>query len=205
MTVALIAIGSGMVEAQTARAPAARQIEPAWMSCDLVAGGELRGAIASAQKLRSRNWLVGEHGSFAAYTMPGEKRNPFDLTPKVPDSGPRDGIVHARPPHCSVRPAEVPGAVLVRFTTPFYRFHEEGHGWSAPLRDGLMLEALVARSGETWLAEDTGHENSILLAEQRPRAADPAHLPEVTGWAEPMTGCPPRTKWNGETCAPRKR
>jgi hypothetical protein len=94
---------------------------------------------------------------------------------------------------------------LVRFTTPFYRFHETGPGWSPPLRSGLMLEAVVERAGETWRARDAGSEQSILLPEQKPRAANPNVLPPEVAWAEPIPGCARKTKWNGEACVPRKR
>ena len=201
---ALYAIGAQMAEAQTA-ATSAQQIEPAWMACSESNQPSMREAIERASSLLARSWLSHERGSFAAYTMPGERRNPFDLTPKETDGGPRDGIVQTRPPRCSMRAAEVPNAVVVRFTTPFYRFYEDGHGWSPPLRDGVMLEALVVAVGGTWQARDISGEKSILLPEQKPRVAAVSQLPAETEWVEPMPGCPRRTKWNGEACVARKR
>ena len=202
----LFAAGAGLAQAQTAPGLAqAKQIEPTAIACDQVADGRLREAIAKAKELLSRFWLSHERGLFAAYTMPGEKRNPFDLTPKAADSGPRNGVVQARPPRCSTLPGVIDGAIVVRFSTAFYRFFEDGHGWSPPLRDGLLLEAVVERSGETWHTRDTGSEKSILLAEQKPRAADASRLPADKAWAEPIPGCVRRTKWNGEACVAARR
>jgi hypothetical protein len=176
-----------------------------WRDCERAHEPAHLEAIAAAKSLLGRLWLATERGFFAAYTMEGEKRKPFDLSPKAPDSGPRDGIVQARAPSCTWRSGEAPTAILVRFTTPFYRFHEAGPGWSQPLRGGLMLEAVVERAGDTWQARDVGGEKSILLAEQKPRPADARALPAETVWAEPIPGCARKTKWNGEACVPRKR
>jgi len=178
---------------------------PAWHECGAGSNAADPAAIAKAKDLLARAWLRTDRGDFAAYTMPGEKRNPFDLSPKAPDSGPRDGIVQARPPICAWRMDDNNGNMLVRFITPFYRFHEMGHGWSQPLRNGLMLEAALTSAGNTWQARDNSGEHGILLPEQKPRAADANSLPLDAKWAEPIPGCAKRTKWNGETCASRKK
>lgn len=178
---------------------------PVWNDCTQAAEPGHREAIGKASELLAAHWTATERGHFAAYTMEGEKRNPFDLTPKAPDSGPRDGLVQTRTPVCSWRDGERPGAILVRYTTPFYRFYETGPGWSAPLRNGLLLEAIVERVGDAWQARDAGTEQSILLPEQKPRRAEAAALPTDASWSEPMPGCGRRTKWNGEACVARKR
>ncbi len=174
-----------------------------WEPCTAVTV-EFSTAIQSAQTLFEQLWLANDRGHFAAYTMPGEKRNPFDLTPPTPDSGPRDGLVQAQAPFCLINRGEG-NVVSVRFVTRFYRFYEAGHGWSAPLRDGLMLEAAVILAGTDWQARDTASERSILLPEQTPRRADAATLPAETGWAEPMPGCGKRLRWDGKDCVSRKR
>jgi hypothetical protein len=174
-----------------------------WQPCTALPPDQLP-AVQSAQGLLERLWLSHDRGYFAAYTMPGEKRNPFDLSPPTPDAGPRDGFVQARTPICLA--SHSPGAALtIRFLTRFYRFYEAGPGWSPPLRDGLLLEAAVAQAGTEWQARDTGSERSILLPEQKPRRADVATLPTESGWAEPMPGCGKRQRWNGSDCVARKR
>jgi hypothetical protein len=165
---------------------------------------EQKAAIDRAQVLLEQSWLPHDRGYFAAYTMPGEKRNPFDLSPPTPDSGPRDGFVQARAPVCLASRGDA-NALTIRFMTRFYRFYEAGHGWSPPLRDGLLLEAAVSPSGTEWQASDTGSERSVLLPEQKPRPAEAAKLPDETAWAEPMPGCGKRQRWNGSDCVARKR
>lgn len=209
MTTALVAAGLA-ASAQTRRAAGpppgkAALGDAVWQDCTGATEPRLREAIAQASELLGQTWTATDRGHFAAYTMEGEKRNPFDLSPKAPDSGPRDGLVQARPPGCTWRAGEAAGTVMVRFATPFYRFHEAGPGWSAPLRNGLMLEAVVERAGEAWRARDAGSEQSVLLPEQKPRRADATALPVETKWAEPMPGCGRKTKWNGEACVARKK
>lgn len=177
----------------------------AWQDCSRSGTSLPSDAVSKATEMLGQRWLMTDRGYFAAYTMAGEVRNPFDLSPKQPDSGPRDGIVQARAPVCVWRDAEQPGAISVRFTTAFYRFYETGHGWSSPLRNGLMLEALIERAGETWQARDASGEHGILLPDQKPRPANANALPADAPWAEPMPGCARKTKWNGEACVARKR
>jgi hypothetical protein len=209
MVVAGAALGVFDAVAQSRRPAAppakAEAASAAWQDCSRVQDPAQRDAISKATELLAQLWLATERGYFAAYTMEGEKRNPFDLTPKAPDSAGRDGIVQARPPHCTWRSTEAPGAIGVRFIAPFYRFYEAGPGWSPPLRNGLMLEAQVERVGETLQARDTGGERSALLPEQKPRSANPNALPPDAAWAEPIPGCGRRAKWNGEACIPRKK
>lgn len=203
------AIGISGTSAQTRRLsePSAKTASAtaAWRDCGAATASAPREAIAKATELLGQFWLVTERGYFAAYTMVGEVRNPFDLSPRLPDSGPRDGVIQARPPVCAWQTVDASDGIEVRFTTAFYRFHEAGHGWSAPLRNGLMLEARIGRTGATWQARDTSGERGILLPEQKPRAADPTALPADAAWAEPLPGCARKTKWNGEACVARKR
>ncbi len=200
-----IAVLEASAQSGKAAAPKAKAPAEVWHDCNKATDAANQDAIAKATELLGRLWLPTERGQFAAYTMAGEKRNPFDLSPKEPDSGPRDGIVQARPPKCTWRTDEASAAIVVRFMTPFYRFHETGPGWSPPLRNGLMLEAAMTRAGESWLARDTSGEQGILLPEQKPRAAQANALPPDIAWAEPIPGCARRTKWNGEACVSRKK
>ena len=202
---AILMVGLFLVPTAMAQSAKAKTATDAWHDCTSAADAAQREAIARATELLALQWLATERGRFAAYTMAGEKRNPFDLSPKSPDAAPRDGVVQARPPACAWQPVATGNALVVRFTTPFYRFYEAGPGWSAPLRNGIMLEATVARAGENWQASDTSGERGILLPEQKPRAARAATLPPDAAWAEPMPGCARRTKWNGEACVARKR
>lgn len=177
----------------------------AWHDCGSTTAPLPSEAMAEATTALARTWLASERGYFAAYTMPGEVRNPFDLSPKQPDSGPRDGVVQARAPACAWQVKDLPGVIHVRFITPFYRFFEAGHGWSPPLRNGLMLEARIERAGDVWQAHDASGERGILLPDQKPRAANAAAIPADAPWAEPMPGCARKTRWNGEACVARKR
>lgn len=176
-----------------------------WVPCTALPPDQ-QAAVQSAQSLLERVWLAHDRGHFAAYTMPGEKRNPFDLSPPTPDSGPRDGFVQARTPICLANRSPGPShALTIRFLTRFYRFYEAGHGWSPPLRDGLLLEVAVTQAGAEWQARDMGSERGILLPEQKPRRADSATLPVEVSWAEPIPGCGKRQRWNGSDCVARKK
>lgn len=209
LSVVAVAAGAPGAAAQSrpSAAPPAKAASEtvAWQDCSLAAGLAANDAIAKATELLSRLWLTTDRGYFAAYTMAGEVRNPFDLSPKQQDSGPRDGIVQTRPPRCTWRATEVPDELVVRFGTAFYRFYEAGHGWSAPLRDGLLLEARIERAGAAWQVHDATGEQGVLLPEQKPRAANASALPADAPWAEPMPGCARKTAWNGEACIARKR
>jgi len=203
LAIGLIAGCSG-ARAQKAREPT--RGKPTWHDCQK-AHADVAAAIEAARRILDQSWLADRGNHFAAYRMPGEKRSPFDLSPRTPNSGPRDGFVEARPPHCTYSLAE--GAETthrVRFVSPFYRFHETGHGWSPPLRDGLMLEVTVTHAGGEWKATAPPSEQTILLPDQNPRRADAAKIPADSPWAEPIPGCAKRQRWNGVECvSPRKR
>jgi hypothetical protein len=204
-----LAIGCSDAQAQTSRKAAASEKsagpEVSWHDCQK-AGSDVTPAIDAARRLLERFWLASGDTFFAAYTMPGEKRNPFDLSPREADSGPRDGFVEARPPRCVYHTTDAPGpAHHVRFVSPFYRFHEDGQGWSPPLRKGLMLEIVATQSGGEWQAAAAPSELTILLPEQKQRRPEEAKLPAAAAWAEPIPGCSKRQKWNGVDCVSRKR
>jgi len=139
--------------------------------------------------------------------MPGETRSPFDLSPPTPDSGASEGTVEARPPQClhHAQGHASDATHRVRFVSPFYRFYEAGHGWSPPLRNGLMLDAVVTYAAGQWQVTVPPSEITILIPEQKPRLADATKLPSDAPWSEPIPGCAKRQKWNGTDCAPRRR
>lgn len=198
-----VSVGCSTAQAQKPRKPG--QSPPQWHDCRS-ANGDAANAIAAAHVLLEQAWLKGVDSFFSAYTMPGENRSPFDLSPREPNSGPRDGFVEARPPHCTYSPAAPKdGALRVRFVSPFYRFHEQGQGWSPPLRNGLMLEVLVTGTGGTWKAVAPPSEETILLPDQTPKRPEPKALPSTASWAEPIPGCGKRQRWNGTDCISRKR
>ncbi|MGE0768881.1 MAG: hypothetical protein AB7L90_20765 [Hyphomicrobiaceae bacterium] len=178
---------------------------PSWQDCG-TAGPDVASGLEAARHLLQQSWLAQRGSQFSAYTMPGEKRSPFDLSPREPDSASRDGMVEARPPRCIYSTATGTDSVHhVRFISPYYRFYEHGQGWSPPLRDGLMLEVKVTRTGAEWTAVGQPSEQTILLAEQRPHRPDLAKLPSDAEWAAPMLGCGRRKTWDGRECVPRKR
>jgi len=203
LTIGII-VGCCGAHAQKAREPA--RAKAAWHDCQM-APADLAAAIEAARHAFDQSWLADRGNHFAAYRMPGETRSPFDLSPRAPDSGPRDGFVEARPPRCTYSLGQ--GAEPthhVRFVSPFYRFYEPGHGWSPPLRDGLMLEVTVTHMDDAWKATAPPSEQTILLPDQAPKRADAAKVPEDTPWAEPIPGCGKRQKWTGVECvASRKR
>ena len=176
-----------------------------WRDCER-ADPEITPAIDAARHRLAQAWLASRSTYFAAYTMPGEKRSPFDLSPREPNSGPREGFVEARPPHCTFSVTKADDRTCrVRFATPFYRFYEHGQGWSPPLRNGLMLEAIVVRADDGWKADTPPSEQTILLPDQHPRPAEVGKLPPDAAWAEPIPGCKKRRTWNGHDCVSRKR
>jgi hypothetical protein len=208
-----LAVWCGSAQARKDRPPAAPEQAAtpkiSWTDCRQ-ASPEITPAVDAARRLLEQSWLASRETLFAAYTMPGETRNPFDLSPREADSGPVGGIVEARPPRCLHHtPAATAGTSgethLVRFVAPFYRFHEAGDGWSPPLRDGLMLDAVVTRTGDAWQANAAPSEVTILIPEQSPRRADAAKLPADAPWARPIPGCTKRQRWNGIDCVRAKR
>ncbi|MEZ5816406.1 MAG: hypothetical protein R3D44_04930 [Hyphomicrobiaceae bacterium] len=176
-----------------------------WKDCRS-AGKEVATGLDAARRMLERTWLARERTLFAAYTMPGEKRNPFDLSPRAPDSGPRDGFVEAQQPVCTFRASPTGGGSLeVRFTSPFYRFYEAGPGWSPPMRKGLLLEVQLAPAPEGWNAVSPPSELTVLLPDQKPHKPETGRLPPAAPWAEPVPGCGKRQRWNGSDCIARKR
>lgn len=199
LTIGLV-ITRGAADAQQAV-----RTDAAWLDCQKIAP-DVGPALDAARRLLNQTWLEHQDRFYAAYTMPGEKRNPFDLSPRAPDSGPRDGFVEARPPRCMFYTSSSAGPTLhIRFTTAFYRFHEEGPGWSPPLRKGLMLDVVVTRGDSGWQAAAPPSEQTILLPEQAPKRPDAARLPPDAPWAEPIPGCGKRERWNGTECVSRQR
>jgi hypothetical protein len=132
------------------------------------------------------------------------KRNPFDLKPLPPNSGPRNGIVQAKHPTCAI---EATGTKrrIIRFTTPLYRFFEKEAGWSPPLRNGLMMEVEINVLNDKLTARDTWAATGILLRDQSARRPDERELPRLTRWAEPVPGCKRSEKWTGHQCIGRRR
>jgi hypothetical protein len=179
--------------------------EPHWVDCARITDPSHRTAIERAHALLQTVWMETPYGWVARYTMPGEVRNPFDRSPQAPDSGTRDGTVQAKPPHCRCHFENTGDRGIVRFVTPFYRFHEAGPGWSPPMRNGLVLEVSVTRNTGSWMASEVLSQKTILLSEQKPRRPEAGELPSNTPWGEPIPGCSRTQRWTGEACVRRKR
>lgn len=175
------------------------------LACEQASPPEMQHAVERARATLDALWLKTKSGYFAAYTLPGMKRNPFDLTPLPPNSGPRDGIVQAREPSCTIEPAGVEQRHIVRFRAPFYRFFEKEAKWSRPLRDGLMMEVEVTRSSDIVNVRDVWAEAAILQRDQRARRPDEQELSRLDRWAEPVPGCKRTEKWNGNACTSRRK
>lgn len=182
---------------------------PRPVECGRIVEGEQFTALEQARRLFASQWLATDRGLFTAYTMPGEQRNPFDLTsPKPPaDSGPRNGFVLARSMVCTLEtigPPRAQAPLRIRFTAPLYRFFELGR-WSQPMRDGLMMEveAMPAPAGG-WQVRATRHEKAVLDPDLSPRLPDPAELPKSGRWPEPVPGCRKDERWTGDQCVGRK-
>ncbi|MGE0697951.1 MAG: hypothetical protein AB7O57_02540 [Hyphomicrobiaceae bacterium] len=178
----------------------------AWHDCALAAAPDAAAAVARAGESLRAVWLETRLGLFAAYTMAGEVRNPFDLSPRTPGAEARGGLVQARRAACAFRPLAPPETgFAVRFTSPYYRFHEAAAGWSVTLRDGLLMELAVVRSGAGWTARELPSEKAVLLAEQKPRRPIETELPKPARWAAPVPACGKAERWSGEACVPRRR
>ncbi|MEZ5856534.1 MAG: hypothetical protein R3D67_17960 [Hyphomicrobiaceae bacterium] len=173
-------------------------------ACEGLKLPELKAAVAASQGMLDALWLKTKAGYFAAYTLPGMRHNPFDLKPLPPDSGPRDGLAQARAPTCALEQI-ASDRFVVRFITPFYRFFEAKAGWSAPLRNGLMMEVEVTGSGAALVARDRWPEAAILQRELNARPANEKKIPRLTRWAEPVPGCTRHKRWNGRDCIRRRR
>ncbi|MDX2155332.1 MAG: hypothetical protein SFW09_02385 [Hyphomicrobiaceae bacterium] len=175
------------------------------LACDTATGATQRAAIAKARETLHAVWLEGKAGYFALYTMPGEKRNPFDLSKPVRDAGPRDGVVQARPPRCVMASDPDGGRHVISFTSPYFRFHEAGAGWSPPMRDGLLMAIEVVTAGDALIAKDLQSPTGVLEPEQKARRPAETALPKPTRWAPPIPPCQRSERWDGAECVARKR
>ncbi len=177
------------------------------VDCGKAAEPEQLAAIGEARGLFETHWLATERGYFVAYTMPGETRNPFDLTQRGPIVGPRNGFVMAKSVACSLEtigPSRPQAPLRIRFMAPLYRFHEIGR-WSQPMRDGLIMEIEAMSSpGGTWQVRETKHDKAVLEPEQATRRPDAGELPKSGRWPEPVPGCRRDERWNGDACVGRK-
>lgn len=212
-----IGLGFGLVPAASAQllppaeptATLAAQTLPKSLAvdCSKVVDGDRRAAIEQARRLFEQHWLLTERGFFAAYTMPAEKRNPFDLTAKSVASPARNGFVMAKSVVCSleaVGPDQPQAPLRIRFMAPLYRFHEIGR-WSQPMRDGLIMEIEAMPSpGGPWQVRETKHEKAVLEPEAPARRPEAADLPKSGRWPEPIPGCRRNERWTGDACVGRK-
>ncbi len=177
------------------------------VACDQVSQADRQIAIAEARRLFAQHWLATERGLFAAYTMQGEQRNPFDLAARGPEVPPRSGFVMAKSVVCSLEPvgpdrAQAP--LRIRFMAPLYRFHELGR-WSKPMRDGLIMEIEAMPSpGGPWQLRETRHDKAVLDPETPARLPEAGDLPKSGRWPEPIPGCRRSERWNGDACVDRK-
>lgn len=212
------AIGLGLVMAETAAAqlvpteatsPQAAKDVPRSLAvdCGQVTEADRMAAIGEARRLFEQHWLATGRGVFAAYTMPGEKRNPFDLGSKTQNSPARNGFVMAKSVICSldtVGPARPQAPLRIRFTAPLYRFHEVGR-WSTPMRDGLVMEIEAMPSpGGPWQVRETRHDKAVLEPDTPARLPEAGDLPKSGRWPEPVPGCRRTERWNGDACVDRR-
>jgi hypothetical protein len=175
-----------------------------FVPCSALSDPRFAGAVDEAWRTLERLWLKTRNGLFIAYTMEATKRNPFDLSPKSPrDEAPISGMIQARLPECSAQP--IANALLVRFTTPFYRFYDPTTGWSRPLRDGLVMEVAIRQVGAGWEGRDTRTEAGILLHDESVHQPAERDVPKLKRWAEPLPKCARHERWNGTDCAGRRR
>jgi hypothetical protein len=175
------------------------------VACTALSDARLAAGIVEAERSLTRLWLRTDAGLFVAYTMGAPKRNPFDLSPKSSgDEATISGIIQAKPPQCTAQ--LLPDRqLLIRFTTPFYRFFDPTTGWSRPLRDGLIMEVALRPVGDIWEGRDTGSEAGILLHDESVHRPGERDLPKLTRWIEPLPKCARHERWNGADCAQRRR
>ncbi len=205
LSVGLAVATESQADDRPAKAPQASVVaQAAPTPCDQVTRPDVPAVASKARDALDALWLRTETGYFAAFVTPGVTRNPFDLKPPPPDSGPRSGIVQARMPACTITEAGA-GRHIVRFVSPLYRFHERQAGWSPPLRDGLMMEVEVLSVGNELTTRDTSAEKAILMPEQKIRRPGTKELPRLSRWSEPVPGCARQERWNGDACVRRRR
>jgi hypothetical protein len=198
--------GAGRALTPSLGSPAARSRSvDAAVTCAKITDPSQLAAIAEAERLLHRQWLKTRSSLFVAFAAKVEKRNPFDLSPRPPAGAAAGGFVEAMEPRCALEAPASPDGFLVRFTAPFYRFHEPDTGWSRPLRNGLVLEAHVRRTDDAWQARDTKPDVAIVEPDEAVRRPIEAELPKAEPWAEPVPGCSRRERWTGTECARRKR
>lgn len=199
--------GAASVRAETPRSPvpAPRAVSAPPLDCAKAGDAAPPAAIAAAEVELHRLWLNAQTDLFIAFSAKVEKRNPFDLSPPALEPGPIGGMIQARAPRCTILAKDTGDAVLVRFTSPFYRFYEQATGWSRPLRDGLVMEVVVTRVGDGWQARDTKSDEGIIVPDETIRRPSEAELPKLARWTEPVPGCARRERWTGIECARRKR
>lgn len=199
------AISSRAQTTSRAGQPPVPRAAAAGTACAKVTDGAQHAAIAEAERLLHKQWLKAQANLFLAFAAKVEKRNPFDLSPRPPEGSSSGGVVEAMEPRCTIEAGPTTEGFLVRFTAPFYRFHEPDTGWSRPLRNGLVLEAEVRRAGAAWQARDTKAEIAIVEPDEPVRRPLETELPKLEPWAEPVPACSRRERWTGTECARRKR
>jgi hypothetical protein len=175
-----------------------------WQPCEAVPAPDLAPAIARAAEVRDGLWIEARGSRFVGFRAPGEKRNPFDLSPPDPNAGPRDGMVEARTISCLAR-VLAPDRLTVRYLTAYYRFYENGVGWSPTLRDGILLELELARSPAGWTAAERRAEDTVFMGEDGLSRPTTESLPADAAWARPAIGCPRGERWSAKAVACERR
>lgn len=176
----------------------------AWRPCEAVPAPDLASAVTKAAEVYGDLWIEARGSRFVAFRAPGEKRNPFDLSPPDPSAGPRDGVVEARTISCLAR-LPAPDRLTVRHLAAYYRFYENGVGWSPTLRDGILLELELVRSPSGWTAAERRAEDTVFMNEDALSRPAAEALPADAAWARPAMGCPRGERWNAKAVACQRR
>jgi hypothetical protein len=176
------------------------------VACANVRDLSVSAAIADARDVLSALWLAQGEGVVVSYQMSEPPRNPFDLSARSPNSGPRTGFIATVRIDCKVFGHTKSPFIVVRFTTPMYRVFEKGEGWARPLRDGLVMELEAVKSDTVWNVRDRKPADAILEPDERARKPTESELPDLTvPWPEPLPGCARGTHWNGSACVRKSK
>ncbi len=142
-------------------------------------------AFSAAYGTFLENWLVIGEDWFQAYEIGGSAPHPLLPRPRDEDMGSVKGYVWARDVRCEISQAPIPTAKegtvdelwRARLVARSVTFSEEGNDWTPPLEDGVLWEIFLARSGETWVADDNSVDASILSMGAKERRPAPTELP----------------------------
>ena len=164
--------------------------------CDAIFEPVLAAGIAEADLHLRRQWRMIEGTWVTAYTLEGEKANPFDAsklrgppaalsqgkaTPAqvkaAPSAGPASpraaplppitGFATARDVRCNANAASARPDVVLVYWAAGVRFQEGRGPWSAPLPGAVIAVIQLRRAGDGWTIVDRTAEGGVMPPDAR--------------------------------------